>query len=118
MEVSCRKCRRVLLTDEDLIEKHRTAKTCTSYYTTEAPSWLKTDDPNVIEGKLFCPHCETRVGTWSWAGTKCSCGEWVTPAFQFHCGRLDSRATNYKNKHEVSAASLPTTGNESAADDV
>jgi dual specificity phosphatase 12 len=44
-----------------------------------------------VGGKLGCPgpRCGARLGAWSWAGERCSCGAWVTPAFQVHLGRVD-----------------------------
>lgn len=47
----------------------------------------------VNDGKLMCPgkNCDVRLGTWSWAGTKCSCGVWVAPSFQIVRSKVDER---------------------------
>ena len=44
------------------------------------------------EGKLMCPGCGTRFGTFCWSGTTCSCGSWVVPAIQVPMSRVDKRA--------------------------
>lgn len=35
-----------------------------------------------VQGKLYCPKCQARLGSFNWAGTQSSSGAWVTPAFQ------------------------------------
>ena len=42
-----------------------------------------------IESRLDCPHCQTKLGFWSWSGMACSCGQWVTPAFTVSKDRVD-----------------------------
>jgi dual specificity phosphatase 12 len=41
--------------------------------------------------KLYCSKCVARVGSWSWAGSRCACGAWVAPAFQFIKSKLDEK---------------------------
>ena len=92
MEYSCRICRTILIENEQLLnEKHQSVdgRGCTSYFTKEPPSWFINEDSNITEGKLLCFHCQAKIGYYNWSGTKCSCGIWVTPAFQYVCSRLD-----------------------------
>lgn len=42
-----------------------------------------------LQGKLCCPNCSSRFGNFNWAGLQCSCGCWVTPAFQVNVSRID-----------------------------
>lgn len=42
-----------------------------------------------LQGKLCCPQCTSRWGNYNWAGLQCSCGCWVTPAFQINVSRID-----------------------------
>ena len=42
-----------------------------------------------VSGKLSCPKCQGRLGSFNWAGEQCSCGAWVNPAFQVHLARVD-----------------------------
>ena len=44
-----------------------------------------------LEGRLSCPNqkCGANLGKFAWAGAKCSCGGWVTPAFTLVRGKVD-----------------------------
>ena len=46
--------------------------------------------PLPTSGKLACPGCAARLGSFSWAGGQSAAGAWVVPAFQLHLGRLDA----------------------------
>lgn len=39
--------------------------------------------------QLLCPKCGSKLGSFNWCGDQCSCGRWVTPAFQLHRNRVD-----------------------------
>ena len=43
------------------------------------------------EGKLNCPHCRAKLGSFTWSGEQCSCGRWVTPAFMFNKSKVDEK---------------------------
>lgn len=43
----------------------------------------------VVEGKLNCPKCSFKLGSYSWYGMPCSCGTWVCPSFSIHKSRVD-----------------------------
>lgn len=62
---------------------------CTSVFIEEPPEWANCHERN--NGRLLCPRCKARVGSFSWSGAQCSCGRWVTPAFQFHLSRIDPK---------------------------
>ena len=47
------------------------------------------DALSMVEGKLACPKCATRLGSFNWSGAQCSCGAWVTPAVQVVRSRVD-----------------------------
>ena len=101
----CGKCRAVLF-DEDALEAHepgagqadfshrkREARgrsaapvvRCTSHFL-QSEAALGFEQ---VEGKLGCPKCGTRIGSYNWAGTQCSCGAWVTPAIQVVKSKVD-----------------------------
>ncbi len=94
---SCRRCRYCLL-DSTTLHSHSLTSyvgiekphKCSSLFVEEPPVFMTIKDEEQ-EGKLVCPKCETRVGQWSWIGSKCSCGEWITPAYQFTKSKLDER---------------------------
>jgi len=52
--------------------------------------FLNAVEEGVVEGKLQCVKCEARLGNFNWSGMQCSCGAWVTPAFQLHKSRMDA----------------------------
>jgi len=47
-----------------------------------------------VSGKLVCSKCRGRLGSFSWAGIRCSCGSWITPAFQVSRSRVDYKKSN------------------------
>ena len=40
-------------------------------------------------GRLECPTCSAKVGSFSWVAEQCSCGEWVVPAARLLRSALD-----------------------------
>jgi hypothetical protein len=62
---------------------------CTSVFLESPPAWAACSDGN--EGKFVCPRCDARVGAYSWSGSPCSCGKWITPGFQFQLSRVDAK---------------------------
>ncbi|XP_028328909.1 dual specificity protein phosphatase 12 [Gouania willdenowi] len=108
----CRKCRRTLFRDSSILShpvgKGATAFSyrksinfsddvqCTSYFI-EPVQWMEQALLGVMDGQLLCPKCNSKVGSFSWCGDQCSCGRWVTPAFQLHRNRVDEiRPVNIK----------------------
>ncbi|CAH9080858.1 unnamed protein product [Cuscuta epithymum] len=61
---------------------------CSSLFI-EPLQWMTKVGEGALEGKLSCVHCEARLGYFNWSGIQCSCGSWVTPAFQLHKSRVD-----------------------------
>lgn len=49
------------------------------------------DGRGPLEGRLSCPgsRCGALVGRFSWKGFRCTCGDWVTPAFSLQKSRVD-----------------------------
>ncbi|XP_061861550.1 dual specificity protein phosphatase 12 [Colius striatus] len=109
----CRKCRRALFRSSSILShvegsgatafahKRMTGSAqlcsdgrekCTSYFT-EPVQWMEPALLGVMEGQLLCPKCTSKLGSFSWRGEQCSCGRWVTPAFQIHKSRVDEVRT-------------------------
>ncbi|KAM8930407.1 dual specificity protein phosphatase 12 [Pelodytes ibericus] len=61
---------------------------CTSYFV-EPVQWMEKALLGVMDGQLLCPKCSSKLGCFNWYGEQCSCGRWVTPAFQVHRNRVD-----------------------------
>ncbi|KAE8651269.1 hypothetical protein Csa_002640 [Cucumis sativus] len=68
----CKKCRRLVALLENVVD--------------HIPGEV---EEGALEGKLSCAHCEARLGYFNWSGIQCSCGSWITPAFQLHKSRVD-----------------------------
>ncbi|XP_030631333.1 dual specificity protein phosphatase 12 [Chanos chanos] len=107
----CRKCRRTLFRHSSILSHsvgsgptafahkktsgvvpHASDKDgqtqCTSYFI-EPVQWMEEALLGVMDGQLLCPKCSSKLGSFNWYGEQCSCGRWVTPAFQMHKNRVD-----------------------------
>ncbi|XP_004079200.1 dual specificity protein phosphatase 12 [Oryzias latipes] len=100
----CRKCRRTLFRGSSILShpvgdgasafSHKKTSNlsgevqCTSYFI-EPVQWMEQALLGVMNGQLLCPKCSSKLGSFSWCGDQCSCGRWVTPAFQLHRNRVD-----------------------------
>mmetsp|Transcript_12293 Transcript_12293/g.21934 ORF Transcript_12293/g.21934 Transcript_12293/m.21934 type:complete len:335 (-) Transcript_12293:153-1157(-) len=107
----CQKCRCALFTEDQLSKQHnegkhtfgyrrlekegvagKVAKGCTSLFLSEPNTWMaETTSTSTVSGKLQCPKCGWRVGTFAWAGGQCSCGTWIVPSLQFPVSKVDHR---------------------------
>lgn len=87
---TCRTCR-YCLADSLQLNEHSRASSCTSLFLEESPNFLRIADGE-DEGKLLCPRCESKVGSWSWVGSKCSCGAWIVPAYQIVKSKVDMKS--------------------------
>ena len=92
----CRKCRRLLFTgksvlphdDHMVLLKEGREATCTHSIFIAPMRWME----SMIlsgEGKVNCPKCVAKLGSFKWSGSKCACGRWITPSFHFHPGKVD-----------------------------
>ncbi|XP_043681426.1 dual specificity protein phosphatase MPK-4-like isoform X2 [Vespula pensylvanica] len=86
---------------------------CTKIYFVEPLAWMP-DIMHNVEGKLNCPKCNTKLGSFSWiAGSQCPCGSKIAPAFYLVPSKVDwSNAV--QNVQLKTRASLVST-NESCA---
>lgn len=44
---------------------------------------------NQLDGKLMCPKCHSKLGSFIWYGERCPCGSWVAPAFHIQTSKVD-----------------------------
>jgi dual specificity phosphatase 12 len=91
LQLRCKKCRRVLATDKFVIPHDNTNTSCPHMFI-EALAWMRPVlEQGDLDGRLVCPgpKCAASVGRYAWQGFKCSCGEWVCPAFSLQRARID-----------------------------
>eukprot|EP01096_Ripella_sp_DP13-Kostka_P017552 TRINITY_DN9012_c1_g1_i3.p1 TRINITY_DN9012_c1_g1~~TRINITY_DN9012_c1_g1_i3.p1 ORF type:complete len:140 (-),score=13.39 TRINITY_DN9012_c1_g1_i3:41-460(-) len=104
LQYACRKCRHRLFSEAN-IEKHepgngqqdfqyhkrggRPEITCSVYFVGQMDWMGLGGEEQSTEGKLSCPKCSARVGSYTWFGDQCSCGYWCTPSFQIPKSRVD-----------------------------
>ncbi|KAK3689133.1 protein-tyrosine phosphatase-like protein [Podospora appendiculata] len=99
MELRCKKCRRMLATKPFVIPhqgKGNAEKSDCGHFFVEPLSWMRPIlEGGELEGRLYCPNtkCSASVGRYSWRGFKCSCGEWIAPAFSLQNSRVDEVMT-------------------------
>ncbi|XP_042242891.1 dual specificity protein phosphatase MPK-4-like isoform X2 [Homarus americanus] len=63
--------------------------TCDEGIFTLPISWMK-EVTSTLQGKLFCPKCQAKVGTYNWcAGCDCPCGAKIIPGFYFIPSKID-----------------------------
>jgi dual specificity phosphatase 12 len=67
----------------------RDQEVCNQTYFVEPISWMK-DVINSVEGKLYCPSCKTKIGSFNWLmASKCPCGKQVSPSFYLVPSKID-----------------------------
>lgn len=82
-----------------------------SHIFTEPLNWMKEElqGKGELLGKFYCPNlrCGTKVGTYSWKGSRCSCGRWVVPAISLQTAKVDEAfITEHSNFEQIKR--LPT----------
>ncbi|KAK3388756.1 protein-tyrosine phosphatase-like protein [Sordaria brevicollis] len=97
LSLRCKKCRRTLATKPFIVPHQGTGnrgqdkKDCGHYFV-EALSWMRpTLEQGELEGRLSCPNqkCGASVGRYTWQGFRCSCGDWIAPAFSLQKSKVD-----------------------------
>jgi len=120
MSYCCRKCRTKLFEEGDIVphnkgkgqesfDYHKRSVTtseapeCNLYFVESSLKWIQeNNDTSSIDGKLQCPKCGGKVGSWRWAGGQCSCGHWETPQFSVLKARVDPKNLP-KSKQETNS---------------
>ncbi|KAL2139444.1 hypothetical protein VTI28DRAFT_5137 [Corynascus sepedonium] len=100
-ELRCKKCRRVLATGPFIVPHrqgtgHDAGRPGCPHYFVEALSWMRPIlEEGELDGRLICPNdkCSASIGRYAWQGFKCSCGEWVAPAFSLQTSKVDKVVT-------------------------
>lgn len=76
------KIRSASFSDKSSSDKEKeTPKVCNKMYFVEPLVWMK-DVLNNVQGRLYCPKCNNKLGSFNWImASKCPCGSVVSPAF-------------------------------------
>lgn len=84
-DYKCRFCHEKLFTNND-IQQHedQSKQICTnqSQIFTFYLDWIDEIFQNSI-GKISCPNCKSHLGEYSLEGMRCTCHQWIKPAFVF-----------------------------------
>ncbi|KAI1388961.1 dual specificity protein phosphatase 12 [Hypoxylon trugodes] len=99
-EVRCKKCRRILATPKFVVPHtpnptERPESPNCAHVFIETLSWMRPAlEGGALEGRLSCPNakCGATIGRFAWQGLRCSCGEWIVPAFSLNRSRVDEVA--------------------------
>jgi dual specificity phosphatase 12 len=73
-----------------IISIEAASSTC-SHHFVEPILWMKPElEKSEVEGKFNCPKCETKIGGYSWRGSRCSCGKWMIPSLHIQRAKVDA----------------------------
>lgn len=61
--------------------------------------WM-TEAQNVHSGKISCPECGSKIGSFSWKGQPCSCGATISPSFKIIESKMDKEVKDLSAKLE------------------
>jgi dual specificity phosphatase 12 len=78
-------------TEKDAARRGGKNVPCASLFLADPPTFVSAAQLGENSGKIACPNvkCAGKLGQWCWTGCQCSCGAWVTPAFQFTRSKVD-----------------------------
>ncbi|XP_078318000.1 uncharacterized protein LOC111121301 isoform X2 [Crassostrea virginica] len=108
----CRKCRNVLFSDDCVISDHgqkddicSTSSNTTVWFLSsdseKTPEWIyqALDRGSWSKGKLYCPKCNGRIGSFDFiSGNKCLCGQFTLPPLHILSCRVDKMSTTIQQK--------------------
>lgn len=84
---ACRKCSRPIFGSSSVVDHPpSSSQSCGSIFIDDGIDVFPLGE---VSGKLSCPHCHSRLGSYDWSGSQCSCGAWVAPSIQVPKSRLD-----------------------------
>ncbi|XP_044752831.1 dual specificity protein phosphatase MPK-4 [Coccinella septempunctata] len=84
----CKKCRRVLAGESNLITHENENQVCRKTFFIEPLEWMNV--AQIPEGKLYCPKCKNKLGSFNWImSCQCPCGRQIAPAFYLNPCKVD-----------------------------
>ncbi|XP_033732620.1 dual specificity protein phosphatase 12-like [Pecten maximus] len=79
---------RIPASRKEAVESGESTTTCRQSLFIEPVRWMA-DSISEPLGKLSCPKCSSKIGSFVWHGEKCPCGAWVAPAFHIRTNKVD-----------------------------
>jgi dual specificity phosphatase 12 len=74
---------------EDKEKEQSSSEPCNKTYFIEPLAWMP-DILHKVDGKLNCPKCASKLGSFSWiSGCQCPCGSKIAPAFYLIPSKVD-----------------------------
>lgn len=61
---------------------------CSHYFLKDPLKWMELPEDE-LEGKFHCMKCKSKIGGYSWKGSRCSCGSWIVPSFNLQTAKVD-----------------------------
>lgn len=62
---------------------------CSHYFLRNPLNWMNLGKGEDLEGRLDCIKCNSKIGGYSWKGSRCSCGKWIIPSFHLLTSKVD-----------------------------
>ncbi|KPM35150.1 hypothetical protein AK830_g11420 [Neonectria ditissima] len=95
LSLRCKKCRCTLVTAPFIVDHKPAKKDSTAacqHFFVEPLSWMRSIlEQGELNGRLICPKdkCGAGVGRYDWKGFRCSCGDYISPAFSLQRAKVD-----------------------------
>lgn len=105
----CKRCRRQLFSASNLlvhavgqrptwmdatwqVDEEADEGFCSHGLFTEPVDWME-ETLTSLQGKLLCPKCKSKVGSFNWLGVQCPCGVKVVPGFLVTSSKVDESSS-------------------------
>lgn len=73
---------------QQLIPEQSSLITCNNSLFIEFLPWMS-EAHSSLSGKINCPHCSAKIGSFCWKGQLCTCGATISPSFKIIESKLD-----------------------------
>ena len=80
--IKCKNCRRKLA----FYSLENNHQSCMGNIVIEPLKWMSVEQ---LQGKLKCPRCDHKIGSYLWQGRQCACGIHIAPFFTLSPNKVD-----------------------------
>jgi len=86
----CKGCSTKLATTNSVVTHELGGQGPCQHYFIEPVEWMRPElERGELEGKLSCPKCDKKTGSYVWHGSRCTCGTWITPSIKLSKAKVD-----------------------------